>query len=71
MSLSDFSRGEKRKKLMLSEWFGERDNMFFSEGEFINFLRDFRAKNSIGFVANCPIEHGVSLSGKAEKVLYV
>jgi hypothetical protein len=34
MSLSDFSRGEKRKKLMLTEECAEGDNMFFSEGEF-------------------------------------
>ena len=44
---------------------------FLAKANLFNFLRDFRAKNSIGFVANCPIEHGVSLSGKAEKVLYV
>jgi len=45
--------------------------MFFSEGEFIQFFCDFQRKIAIGFVANCPIEHRVSLSGKAEKVFLV
>ena len=45
--------------------------MFFSEGEFIQFFCDFRRKIAIGFVANYPIEHGASLSGKAEKLLVV
>jgi hypothetical protein len=48
----------------------EGNNMFFSEGEFIQFFCDFRRKIAIGFVANYPIEHRVSLSGRAEK-LYI
>ena len=29
-----------------------------------------RPEREIGFVAKCPIEHGVSLSGRTEKVLF-